>query len=384
MEMFTNIGVLLRELHNLNQTGIPWAEFWRRRILGWTTRILLFGIVIGVGLNLLGWKEVNYLLTLPLAWVIIRFTTNAQVLVHLAEVGWGYGAVMPGTGAVEAAKKLLEAYGRAIVEIFTGISIVLLYLGTFSLSENPWAFPMGLSVILTGYLIQVARGKSAKTFLTISWWVVWIAAIGLVWSLIPASILVQLTGYDIKGFLSANPNVEIARGILELDREKKESQKSSEIEKFRRKAEKGDLTNEDRGRLEQLLRKESLPIRALGTLFDLRQTITVQVPLSLSPVTIPAPPEAQGWYRFTVQTPMVTFTCKDGRFGAMHPQRVGRDRGQGELLVNGIPPGDSVYLDGSSTLSAQMDYLPINVCGGRKPKSYTPRETFVTFTPVKG
>lgn len=380
-----NFTRLLRELNRLNGLGIAWATYVRGNILKWMVRAL---ILIGIEfmLNLWGYKEINLFFAAPMALAVFWVSTNPRGIIYLAEGAWLWGALKIGISTDAAVKKAFQIVGGAILEFLTGFAIISLWLGMIAFGENWFAFPLLASILLTGYLIQKALGKKTKMFLNISWYLVWVAGIGIVWSLFHADIqmgIVKATGHDIVGWFDYNPAVQTAAKLLQKNKEARQKKANRKlIDDLSAKAERGELTEEEEANLERLLRENSL-WEAVGGLT--RQPFVVEVPISATDIPVPMPPKAQGRYRIKVPALQVSYTCDPGTPGSgtlLPAGSVDQTGSEGELLLNGnVFPWGVITLDGSP-VTARLAWASGLQCRTGIPVIPPGRKMFVNFVPA--
>lgn len=222
------------------------------RFVGGLVACFVLLLMTGIGFNLLGggWLIINQIIGIvSVVGMSILFSRFQYLLLGVPLVS-GFNKLFPPKEEKDK-QSYIDLVGHALLIV----SIAFMFLGTWSAQENPSAIPaILLSLIVLGLMMWKweSTAKIGKTFAHVYAFGVLIISMA---SIFPGSMWIKYTGHDPRVLfvsLSDERAIYKARIAVEADRIQKVVEK---MEKVERKAESGNLDEEDLKLLEEMERK---------------------------------------------------------------------------------------------------------------------------------
>ena len=160
-EVFSGAGQLPKD-------WLDTAQRWHRHFLLKAIPAILLTLVLGVGLNAAGWKEVNFLFALAAILGGLFFATQPKVVLAVFGVGALWNGLLDAkvTGAKanldQGLQFVSDKYVRPVGHVLLLTTVVFVFLGTYRI-QNPLAI-LPLIVVVMGLGLWAALFASDTTW----------------------------------------------------------------------------------------------------------------------------------------------------------------------------------------------------------------------------
>ena len=236
--MFTLIAETWRLLtiEGMDGARTIWVRWFLRTIL-----LLILVFIFGLVFNWLGCPKVNIVISLLITFATAIFLTKPEILASVLTAGVVFGVAKEPETIAEETKQMFAGYLKIAGNLLLWESIILFFLGTVSIEENPKAALLIICALVILFLIyelwKIGSPERGRKFV---YYYVTIILFASVFSLVPGYVWTNFLGYDISKHFQIS---ETARAVNEADRniaENEDKKNAATVERIIAKIKKGE------------------------------------------------------------------------------------------------------------------------------------------------